>query len=83
MRRVAPVPPKAGPGEGVWGNREVSQLPGERATGFGSALRGKLPFDMLRKVLWTAVNAAAIVGARRAASRLWRIATGEEPPVKR
>jgi hypothetical protein len=38
---------------------------------------------MLRKVLWTAVNAAAMLGARRAASRLWRIATGEEPPVKR
>jgi hypothetical protein len=38
---------------------------------------------MLRKLLWTAVNAAAIVAARRAASRVWRIATGEEPPVKR
>jgi hypothetical protein len=38
---------------------------------------------MLRKVLWTAVNAAAILAARRAASRLWRIATGEEPPVKK
>lgn len=56
---------------------------GSPAPGFGKALRGKLPFDMLRKVLWTAVNAAAMLGARRAASRLWRIATGEEPPVKR
>jgi hypothetical protein len=38
---------------------------------------------MLRKVLWTAMNAAALVAARRATSRLWRIATGEEPPVKK
>jgi hypothetical protein len=38
---------------------------------------------MLRKVLWTAMNAVAMLGARRAASRLWRLATGEEPPVKR
>jgi hypothetical protein len=42
---------------------------------------------MLRKVLWTAVSglmtAVAALGARRAASRLWRIATGEEPPAKK
>jgi hypothetical protein len=38
---------------------------------------------MLRKVLWAAMNAAVIVAARRAASRLWRVTTGEEPPVKR
>lgn len=43
--------------------------------------------NMLRKFLWTglyaALGAAATVGARRAASRIWRIATGEEPPTKK
>jgi hypothetical protein len=42
---------------------------------------------MLRKLLWTvlyaALGAAATMAARRAASRVWRIATGEEPPTKR
>ena len=42
---------------------------------------------MLRKLLWTglygAIGASATVVARRAASRLWRIATGEEPPTKK
>ena len=42
---------------------------------------------MLRKLLWTglygAIGAAATMGARRAASSIWRIATGEKPPAKR
>lgn len=42
---------------------------------------------MLRKFLWTglyaALGAAATMAARRAASRIWRIATGEEPPAKK
>jgi hypothetical protein len=42
---------------------------------------------MLRKLLWTGmyagIAAAATIGARRLASRLWRIATGEEPPTKK
>jgi hypothetical protein len=42
---------------------------------------------MLRKILWTAVygacGAAATFGARRTASSIWRLATGEEPPQKR
>lgn len=42
---------------------------------------------MLRKLLWTglygAIGAAATIGARRAASSIWRIATGEKPPAKR
>jgi len=42
---------------------------------------------MLRKVMWTALyaglGAAATMGARRAASRLWRIMTGEAPPTKK
>jgi hypothetical protein len=42
---------------------------------------------MLRKVMWTALSglltAMAALGARRAASRVWRIATGEEPPAKK
>ncbi len=42
---------------------------------------------MLRKLLWSALyagfGAAATIGARRAASSVWRIATGEEPPAKK
>ena len=42
---------------------------------------------MLRKLLWTALyaslGAAATMAARRVASRLYRIATGEEPPTKK
>jgi hypothetical protein len=42
---------------------------------------------MLRKILWTglygALGAAATMAARRAASSIWRVATGEKPPAKR
>ena len=42
---------------------------------------------MLRKMLWTtlyaALGAAATMAARRAASQIWRIATGEQPPTKK
>jgi hypothetical protein len=42
---------------------------------------------MLRKILWTALygalGAAATMAARRAASGIWRVATGEKPPAKR
>jgi hypothetical protein len=42
---------------------------------------------MLRKLLWTGLlaglSAAATVAARRAATQLWRTATGEAPPVKK
>jgi hypothetical protein len=42
---------------------------------------------MLRKLLWTGLyaglGAAATIGARRTASSIWRLATGEEPPAKR
>jgi hypothetical protein len=42
---------------------------------------------VLRKVLWTALyagfGALATVAARTVASRVWRIATGETPPVKK
>ena len=42
---------------------------------------------MLRKILWSSLyaglGAAATVGARRVASSVWRLATGEEPPAKR
>jgi hypothetical protein len=42
---------------------------------------------MLRKVLWTGLYAglasAATMGARRLASRIWRVATGEAPPTKK
>jgi hypothetical protein len=43
--------------------------------------------DVLRKLLWTGlyagIAAGATVAARTLASRIWRVATGEEPPVKK
>ena len=33
--------------------------------------------------LYAAFGAAATVAARRAASKAWRVATGEEPPTKK
>jgi hypothetical protein len=42
---------------------------------------------MLRRVLWSAIYgllaAAASMVARRAASQLYRVVTGEPPPIKR
>jgi hypothetical protein len=42
---------------------------------------------MLRKLLWSGLyaglGAAATIGERRAASSIWRVATGEEPPTKK
>ncbi len=42
---------------------------------------------MLRKGLWTVLyaglGAAATMAARRTASRVWRLMTGEEPPTKK
>ena len=42
---------------------------------------------MLRKLLWTGLyaglGALATIAARAVASRIWRVATGEEPPVKK
>ena len=42
---------------------------------------------MLRKLMWTGLyaglSAAAAMVARRTASRIWRIATGEQPPTKK
>lgn len=52
----------------------------------GRALRGTLA-AMLRKLMWTglygSLAAAATMAARRAASKIWRVTTGEEPPVKK
>jgi hypothetical protein len=42
---------------------------------------------VIRKLLWTGLyaglGAAATIGARVVASRVWRLATGEQPPVKK
>jgi hypothetical protein len=42
---------------------------------------------MLRKAMWTGLytglGAASTIAARRLASTIWRVATGEEPPTKR
>jgi hypothetical protein len=38
---------------------------------------------MLRKVMWMGLVAVCVAAARRLAVQVWRIATGEEPPVKR
>jgi hypothetical protein len=42
---------------------------------------------VLRKILWTAIygvlGALATIAARFAASRIYRIATGEDPPARK
>jgi len=42
---------------------------------------------VLRKLLWTGLyaglGAGATMAARRVASQIWRLATGEAPPTKR
>ena len=42
---------------------------------------------MLRKLLWTGLYGGLVAGftlaARRTASGLWRLATGDDPPVKK
>ena len=42
---------------------------------------------MLRKLMYTglyaAIAAAATVAARTVASKIWRVTTGEPPPVKK
>jgi hypothetical protein len=42
---------------------------------------------MLRKAMWmglyAGLGAASTMAARRLASRIWRVATGEEPPTKK
>jgi hypothetical protein len=42
---------------------------------------------MLRKLLWTGLYAGLAAGAtmaaRRTAAGIWRVATGESPPVKK
>ena len=54
--------------------------------GFDASVAGN-ERPMLRKLLWTglyaALSAAATIAARRAASQIWRIATGETPPTKK
>jgi hypothetical protein len=41
---------------------------------------------MLRKVLWNGLfavfGAAATIAARTAAARIWKLTTGEDPPIK-
>jgi hypothetical protein len=47
---------------------------------------GKALF-VLRKLLWTGLyaglGAGATLAARRTAARIWRVATGEDPPTKK
>jgi hypothetical protein len=42
---------------------------------------------MLRKLLWAALygglGALATIASRRAAARVWRTITGEDPPTKK
>jgi hypothetical protein len=51
-----------------------------------SLLRGTLRL-MLRRLMWTglyaSLAAAATFAARKTASTIWRVATGEEPPARR
>lgn len=56
------------------------------ASGLAESSSGNDP-SMLRKLLWTGLYAGLAAGAtmaaRRAASGIWRVATGESPPVKK
>ena len=42
---------------------------------------------MLRKLLWTglygSLAAVATLAAKRTATKIWQVTTGEEPPVKK
>ena len=42
---------------------------------------------MLRRLIWTGLYASlaavATLAARKTATKIWRVATGEEPPAKR
>jgi hypothetical protein len=42
---------------------------------------------VLRRLIWTGLYglfaAAATMAARRAATKVWHVATGEKPPVKK
>jgi hypothetical protein len=42
---------------------------------------------MLRKAMWTGLyaglGAVSTMAARRLATKIWRVTTGEEPPTKR
>jgi hypothetical protein len=42
---------------------------------------------MLRKMIWSGlyagVGAASTLAARRVATKIWRVATGEEPPTRK
>lgn len=57
------------------------RYPTFRGSGFAVRLHA-----VLRKLMWTGLYgtlaAGATMVARRAASKIWRVATGEEPPVK-
>jgi hypothetical protein len=65
----------------------VREATSTRSQGFAEGERGNLSSTMLRKALWTALygvmGALSTLAARRFASRVWRIATGEEPPTKK
>jgi hypothetical protein len=37
---------------------------------------------MLRKLIWTGISAGAMIAARRAAAKMWKVATGEPPPSR-
>jgi hypothetical protein len=38
---------------------------------------------MLRRLLWIVISSVALIAARKAAERVFRIVAGEEPPGKR
>jgi len=58
-----------------------------RALSFESLEVEKGSTVMLRKAMWTGLyaglGAVATMAARRAATGIWHVATGEDPPVKR
>jgi hypothetical protein len=54
---------------------------------FAAPGAGRKNPHMLRKAMWTGLyaglGAASTMVTRRLATKIWRVATGEEPPTKR
>ena len=52
-----------------------------------SGLTTAKELDMLRKAMWTGLyagfGAASTLVARRLATKVWQVATGEDPPTKK
>jgi len=80
-------PPRSGSALPVGSARRARSAVPPRGQAASRAVHGKLPAVILRKVLWGVLYgglaAASAAVAKRAATGIWRVATGEEPPLRR